>query len=62
MAACSEVAMNEENESLRFGKRTEPDDFKDHTAKIIWQMRNGYRRHFGIIEQPPEVKTEIQGH
>lgn len=46
--------MSEDGESLLFPRRTKPDDFKDHTAEIIWQMRNGYRRHYGIVEQPPE--------
>ncbi|MDH1321149.1 hypothetical protein N5C39_22515 [Enterobacter bugandensis] len=48
--------MSDEFSSLLFPRRTEPDDFKDHTEEIIWQMRNGYRRHHGIVEQPPEVK------
>jgi hypothetical protein len=48
--------MSEEYESLRFGKKTEPDDLKDHTQEIIWQMRTGYRRHYGIIELPPVPK------
>ncbi|WP_158233111.1 MULTISPECIES: hypothetical protein [unclassified Erwinia] len=48
--------MSDEFSSLLFPRRTEPDDFKDHTEEIIWHMRNGYRRHHGITEQPPEVK------
>jgi hypothetical protein len=50
--------MSEEYESLRFGKKTEPDDFKDHTDEIIWLMRNGYRRHYGIVEQPPKPQKQ----
>lgn len=49
--------MSDEYDGLRFAKRTEPDDFKDHTEEIIWHMRNGYRRHHDIVEQPPEVKA-----
>jgi hypothetical protein len=48
--------MNDDGDSLLFPRRTKPDDFKDYTSRIIWQMRNGYRRHFGIIELPPELK------
>ncbi|MDN8598662.1 hypothetical protein Q0A17_04395 [Citrobacter sp. S2-9] len=50
--------MSDDYDGLRFAKRTEPDDGNDHTQEIIWHMRNGYRRHHGIVEQPPEAKTE----
>lgn len=49
--------MSEDGDSLLFPRRAKPDDFKDHTAEIIWQMRNGYRRHYGIVEMPPVPKN-----
>ena len=48
--------MSDDSDSLLFPRRTKPDDFKDYTKEIIWQMRSGYRRHYGIIELPPEIK------
>lgn len=48
--------MSDNSDSLLFPRRIEPDDFKDYTLQIIWKMRNGYRRHFGIVELPPELK------
>ncbi|MGQ6501813.1 hypothetical protein [Serratia marcescens] len=48
--------MSDNSDSLLFPRRTKPDDFKDHTLQIIWKMRNGYRRHYGIVELPPEIK------
>lgn len=50
--------MSDEFTGLLFPRRTEPDDGEDHAKEIIWHMRNGYRRHHGIVEQPPEVKTQ----
>lgn len=49
--------MSDEDDTLRFPRKTLPDDHQDHTAEIIWQMRTGYRRHYGIVEPPPEIKT-----
>jgi hypothetical protein len=50
--------MSENGDSLLFPKRTKPDDFKDHTEEIIWQMRSGYRRHYGIAELSNESKEQ----
>jgi outer membrane translocation and assembly module TamA len=53
--------MSDENDTLRFPRKTLPDDHQDHTAEIIWQMRTGYRRHYGIVELPPaQSETELK--
>lgn len=48
--------MDDDSDSLLFPKRIFPDDFKYHTQRIIWQMRNGYRWYYEIAEFAPQAK------
>ncbi|WP_405424114.1 hypothetical protein [Pantoea stewartii] len=42
--------------NLVFPKPIKPDDRKDYTEVIIFNMKAGYRRHHGLIELPPPPK------
>lgn len=42
--------------NLVFPTPIKPDDRKDYTEVIIFNMQAGYRRHHGLLELPPQPK------